>query len=132
MIDVRVQSGPFDPGRQLQRLDALHPAAVASFTGTVAGGDDMETIIVEHYAVLAKAELAAIASEAEGRWPLKSVILIHRHGRFSPGERVLFAAAAADDADAATQACAFLVEALRTRAPFWRKDLLAGGGSRWV
>jgi molybdopterin synthase catalytic subunit len=60
------------------------------------------------------------------------VILIHRHGRFKPGDRVLFAGAASDDPAAAAEACAFLTEALRTRAPFWRKEMLAGGASRWV
>lgn len=131
MIDVRVQSTDFKPGQQLQRLEELPVDGVACFVGKLAAEEAVSEIIVEHYAALAKNELTRIAEEAERRWPLAGAILIHRHGRFRPGERVFFAAAASSDPAAAAEACGFLVAALRDRAPFWRKDVLADGGSRW-
>ena len=119
MIDVRIQAADFDPGQQLRRLEELGNSAVASFVAIAECGE--EGMAVEHYAALAKSELAAIAGEAERRWPLSGVILIHRHGRLTAGERLGFAAAAAPSRAAALEACAFLVEALATRAPFWRR-----------
>ena len=131
MIDVRIQSGPFDAGRQLKRFGEYGAAGVASFTGILAAGEEVGAIEIEHYAALAKSELARIAEEAERRWAVLGIILIHRHGRFAPGDQVLFAAVAAADPDTAQEACRFLVDSLRTRPPFWRRELLANGGSRW-
>lgn len=132
MIDVRVQAADFDPGRQLGRLGDLRRKAAASFVGRLDAGDEVSEILVDHHPALARAELARIAGEADDRWPLAGIILIHRHGRLRPGDRLLFAGAAAADVAAAEQACAFLVDAARTRAPFWRKDLRADGTGRWV
>lgn len=127
MIDVRVQAADFDPGRQLARLEALGNAATASFVAAAECGE--EGLLVEHYPALAKNELAAIAAEADSRWPLAGLILIHRHGRFSSGDRLAFVAVAAPARAAALEACAFLVEALATRAPFWRREVPSDGGS---
>ena len=121
MIDVRVQAADFDPGRQLGRLEALGNAAVASYVAIAECGE--EGVLIEHYPALARNELAAIAAEADERWPLAGLILIHRHGRFSAGERLAFAAVAAPTRTAAIEACAFLVGALATRAPFWANTL---------
>ena len=131
MIDARVQAGEFDPGRQLARLGELKTAAVAAFVGRVEAAEDVVGIFVDHHAVLARRQLARIAGEAEARWPLAGIVLIHRHGRLEPGARVLFAGVAASDVAAAEAACAWLVAQTRARAPFWRKDLLADGGGRW-
>jgi molybdopterin synthase catalytic subunit len=131
VIDVRVQAGDFDPGRQISRLGELGQAAVASFVGLAIAGDEVEAIHVDHYPALARAALAGIAAEAELRWTLGGVILIHRHGRLAPGDRLAFAGVAAAAPDDALAAIAFLAEALRREVPFWRKELLAGGGSRW-
>ena len=132
MIDVRVQSGDFDPGRQLARLGELKKAAVASFVGRLETDNEVRELRIDHHAVLAKAELQRIADEAGQRWPLAGIILIHRHGRIAPGGRALFAGAAAADADAAGEACAWLVAQIRARAPFWRKEILADGTERWT
>ena len=131
MIDVRIQAADFDPGRQLERLGALSCGALASFTGLAVTEDEVESIHVDHYPALAKATLARLAEEAELRWRLCGTILIHRHGSLAPGDRIAFAGVAARDQDDALAAIAFLAEALRRDAPFWRKELLAGGGSRW-
>lgn len=132
MIDLRIQASDFDPGRQLARLEELHAGGVAALTGLLEAGSEVTAIFVDHYPALAKAELARIADEAQAQWPLAGMILIHRHGRLAPNERILFAGAASSERNAAIEACAFLAEALRTRAPFWRKDLFADGTGRWV
>lgn len=131
MIDVRVQAGDFDPGRQLARLSELKPPATAAFIGFLTADEEVAAIEVDHYPALARIELGRLAHEAEARWSLSGTILIHRHGRFAPCDRLAFAGVAARDGEAALAACAFLAEGLRSRAPFWRKELLAGGGARW-
>ena len=131
MIDVRVQAGDFDPGRQLARLGELKKAAVASFVGRLETDSDVRELRIDHHAVLARAELQRIADEAGHLWPLAGIILIHRHGRIAPGGRAFFAGAAAGDADAAGEACAWIVAQIRARAPFWRKEILADGTERW-
>lgn len=131
MIDARAQTADFDPGRQLARLAELGLRAIASFTAAADADDDVETVLVEHYPPLSKNELGRIAADAAARWPLGGVILIHRHGRLAPGARLAFAAVAAPEHRAALEACVWLAEALRTRAPFWRKDIAADGTERW-
>lgn len=131
MIDVRVQAGDFDPGRQLARLGELKKRALASFTGRLEVGDDVTGILIDHYAPLARAELTRFAGEAAKRWPLAGVILIHRHGRLQPCDRLIFAGVASSEIAAAEQACAFLVGKMRSEAPFWRKDLRADGSGSW-
>lgn len=132
MIDIRIQSGPFEAGRQYARLAELQPAAVASLVVHAAAGPSVSAIVLDHYAAMAKLELNRIADEAVARWSLKGIILIHRHGRLDLGEALLFAAAAADEPSRATESCAFLAEAVSRRAPFWRREILTTGGSRWV
>lgn len=132
MIDVRVQSADFDPGRQLERLRGLGRGAVASHLCIAEVADDVTSILVEHYAAMAKGELGRIAEEAQARWPLSGIIVIHRHGSFVPGDRILFVGAASSDHQAALEACAYLARSVGERAPFWRKEQLAGGGSRWM
>lgn len=131
MIDVRIQTGDFDPGRQIARLGELKKTAVTGFVGRLEAEDDVTEILIDHHATLAKAELARIAEEADARWPLAGIVLIHRHGRLQPCDRVLFSGVAATEIGAAEQACAFLIEQVRTRAPFWRKDLRADGSGIW-
>jgi molybdopterin synthase catalytic subunit len=131
MIDIRVQAGDFDPGRQLARLGELKKTAVTGFTGLLEADEDVEQIWVDHHAGLARSELQAIAEEAGARWALAGIILIHRHGRIAPCGRALFVGVAASDPDQALAACTWLVGQVRMRAPFWRKDVLADGTGRW-
>lgn len=131
MIDVRIQAAEFDPGKQIRRLEELGAGSVASLAAAAHAGEGVEQIWIDHYPAMARSELARIAAEAEARWGLPGIILIHRHGRVKPGERLALAAVASADADAALDACAFLLDALRTRAPFWRKETLPDGSTRW-
>jgi molybdopterin synthase catalytic subunit len=131
VIDARAQAADFDPGRQLARLAELGAPCIASFTASAVAEGDVTQLVVDHYPALAKNELARIAAEAAERWSLEGLILIHRHGRIAPGERLAFAAVGCGAHEAALEACGFLAEALRTRAPFWRKEVLADGSERW-
>jgi molybdopterin synthase catalytic subunit len=131
MIDVRVQAADFDPARQLARLEALGHSALVSFVAAASTGEDVTALFVDHHPALAKNELARLAAEAEARWRLPGIILIHRHGRIAPGERLAFAAVAAAGSKAGFEACGFLADALRTRAPFWRRETLSDGSERW-
>jgi molybdopterin synthase catalytic subunit len=132
MIDVRVQSGDFDPGRQLDRLRELGKAAVVGSLAVVEAGAEVAGIVVEHYPAMARAELARIAEEAERRWDLAGIVLIHRHGRFAPGDRLLFVGVAAARRPEALEALGYMADQVRARGPFWRQELLAGGGARWT
>ena len=131
-VDARVQAGDFDPGRQLTRLGELRKGAVWSFVGRVEAAADVQEILIDHHAGLARSELLAIGEEAVALWRLAGAILLHRHGRLEAGDRVLFAGVAASSVEDAEQAGRWIVEQIRARAPFWRKDVLTGGGSRWL
>lgn len=131
MIDVRVQSADFDPGLQLARLGESTTTAIIGFVGRAATGDEVEAITIDHHPALARSELARIAEEAQARWPVDAIVLIHRHGRIAPGGNLLFAGVASSAIESAGEACAWLVAETRRRAPFWRKELLVDGTSRW-
>jgi molybdopterin synthase catalytic subunit len=122
VIDVRVQAADFDPGKQLARLEAMHPAAVASLTVLVPSPDSGSHVLVDHYSAMAKDELTKIATEASERWPLVAAVLVHRHGRLAGGARLAFIAAAAADRATSMEACDFLARETTRRAPFWRRS----------
>lgn len=131
MIDVRIQAADFDPARQIERLREFGHAYLATELTLVEPADSVEAVVIEHYPALAKTEFARIAEEAQQRWPFGAVILIHRHGCLAPVDRLLFAGVASPIRQAAREACAFLINQTRLRAPFWRKDVLEGGETRW-
>jgi molybdopterin synthase catalytic subunit len=132
MIDVRVQSLPIDTMRQIERLEALGLAALATLTAAGGAGEEVEEIFIDHHPGLAREEMRRIAGEACARWPLGGLILVHRHGSLSALDPIAFAGVAAEAREAASAACAFLVEALATRAPFWRQHRLADGSAYWL
>lgn len=132
MIEVRVQTGDFDPGAELARLEALDVGAVASFTGLVRGDGGLSAMTLEHYPAMTNTALRAIADEAAARWPLGGVILVHRHGRLVPRDRIVFVGTASSHRAAALASCAFLIDWLKTDAPFWKREEWADGSARWV
>jgi molybdopterin synthase catalytic subunit len=132
MIEVRVQAEPFDPGAELARLETLAPGAVASFTGLVRGDDGLMAMELEHYPAMTQAALERVVAEAVSRWPLSGVIVIHRHGRLVPGDRIVFVGTASSHRAAALDGCAFLIDWLKTKAPFWKREVLGDGTARWV
>ncbi|WP_114952168.1 molybdenum cofactor biosynthesis protein MoaE [Sphingosinicella terrae] len=131
MIDIRIQSADFDAGAQIERLAELRLAGLAAFVARLEAREDVDEIWIDHHAVLARAELARIVEEAGAKWRLGGLVLIHRHGRIAPGGQALFAGATGSSAGAAQQACAWIVDQVRGRGPFWRKDVLGDGAIRW-
>ncbi len=132
MIEVRVQAGDFDPGVELDRFGSLGAGGIASFTGLVRADGDLVAMTLEHYPAMTERSLRNIADQAAERWPLSGIVVIHRHGRLVPGDRIVFVATASSHRAAALESCAFLIDWLKTDAPFWKREEWADGRHRWV
>lgn len=133
---VRVQVEPFDPGVELNALHAAHLGigAVVSFVGYVRDfndGQDVRGMLLEHYPGMTEKALEKIAVEAGERWPLLRIDILHRVGRLEPGEPIVFVGTASAHRQAAFDACNFIMDYLKTRAPFWKKEDTPDG-ARWV
>ncbi len=134
---VRVQAEPFEPGAELARFAAGgrgDAGGVASFVGLVRdehGGEPVTAMTLEHYPGMTERELAAIEAEAHRRWPLLDSLVVHRFGRMLPGEPIVLVATASAHRHAALEACAFLIDWLKTTAPFWKLEETPSG-ERWV
>mgnify|MGYP001332179712 CR=1 FL=1 len=127
---VRVQEADFDLAAEAARLEASGAGAVVTFTGVVRGGD-VAAMTLEHYPGMTEAALEEIAVEARRRWPLTGLTIIHRVGRLAPGARIMMVATASAHRAAAFEAAEFLMDYLKTRAPFWKKEETPEG-ARWV
>ncbi|MEM9011946.1 MAG: molybdenum cofactor biosynthesis protein MoaE [Pseudomonadota bacterium] len=129
---VRVQDADFDPGAELAALSTGRTdiGAVASFTGLVRGGE-VTALELEHYPGMTERALAGIEAQATARWSLDATLIIHRYGRLLPGERIVLVAAASRHRAAALEAVAFMMDFLKTDAPFWKREEGPDGG-RWV
>ncbi|WP_375392840.1 molybdenum cofactor biosynthesis protein MoaE [uncultured Sphingomonas sp.] len=131
MIRILVDLAPIDAGAELVRAEAAGAGAVATFTGLVRSDDGVEQLELEHYPGATEAALAALAEAATARWTLGAVTIVHRVGPMRPGDRIVFVAAAAPHRAAALEACAYLIDRLKTDAPFWKKET-RGAQARWV
>jgi molybdopterin synthase catalytic subunit len=132
MKRVSVQAEDFDPGQAQIALEALSPGAIASFTGLVRADGGMTEIVLEHYPGMTEAALNELADQAMVRWPLDGLVVIHRYGALKPGERIVHVACASSHRAAALEACAFLIDQLKTNAPFWKREVKADGTGVWV
>ena len=135
-MPVRIQREDFDVGAEIARLRAGHDevGAVASFVGTVRGSTDgaaLEAMTLEHYPGMTESSLAAILREAAGRWSLVDGLVIHRIGDLRPGDQIVLVAVLSRHRGDAFAACEFIMDYLKTRAPFWKKERTAQG-ERWV
>ena len=133
---IRVQREDFDVGAELAALTAgrTDVGGVASFIGLVrdmAGGAAIGAMTLEHYPAMTEKKLAEIEAEAQARWPLQASLIIHRYGRLEPGERIVLVATASPHRQAALESCAFLIDWLKTKAPFWKLEETAAG-PQWV
>ena len=135
-MTVRIQREDFDVGAEIARLTQSRSdiGAVATFTGICRdneAGSGVAAMTLEHYPGMAEAEISRHVEEAQTRWPLKGVTVIHRHGRLVPGENVVLVITASSHREAAFAAAEFLMDYLKTRAPFWKKEERAQGAG-WV
>lgn len=135
-ISIRVQHDDFSIQHETDwlRIPGADAGAVVTFSGLVRGeenGRSIRALFLEHYPGMTESSLRAIVDEAAGRWPLLGVVLIHRIGELLPGEQIVFVGVSSAHRAAAFAACDFLMDYLKTKAPFWKKCLLEDG-SHWI
>ena len=133
---VRLQREPFDAAAEAAKLTRgrTDVGALVTFTGICRGseaGEPIAALTLEHYPGMAEAEIERHVAEAVERWPLLGVTVIHRHGRIVPGEDIMMVATASSHREAAFAAAEFLMDYLKTRAPFW-KQVEKADGKIWV
>lgn len=131
-MTVRVQREDFDLGAELAALRAGRTdiGALVSFTGLVRGAG-VTTMELEHYPGMTESALIAIEADAQARWPLQASLIIHRYGPLAPGAQIMMVATASAHRQAAFAAAEFLMDYLKSRAPFWKRETTAEG-ARWV
>ena len=134
MARILVQEALFDMAAESAALTAGRTdiGGVASFLGVCRGDDSLAAMVLEHYPGMTERALGRIAAEAEARWPLTGCTVIHRVGRILPGEPIVLVLTASAHRAAALESCAFLIDWLKTKAPFWKREEFADGDARWV
>lgn len=137
MFEVRVQQADFDINDELASLSRDNPAigAIVTFTGKVRSSDKDRPLIamtLEHYPGMAESQMAALIEEARQRWPLEAARIIHRTGRLTPEAQIVFVATCSAHRHAAFEAAEFLMDWLKTKAPFWKKEEYEGAEAQWV
>ncbi|WP_425051726.1 molybdenum cofactor biosynthesis protein MoaE [Psychromarinibacter sp. S121] len=132
-MTVRVQTDPFDLGAELAGFAAGRTdiGAQVSFTGLVRDDGGLRHMEIEHYPGMTEKAIAGIEDQAIARWDLKASLVIHRHGVLAPGEQIMMVATAAGHRVAAFEAAEFLMDYLKSRAPFWKREVTADG-AEWV
>jgi len=141
VADIRVQREAFDPGAELSRFSANNAksGAICSFTGQMrdfqgadrASGQAVTTMELDHYPGMAERQLTELCEQARSRWPLDDICVVHRFGVLKPTEPIVFVATASAHRGEAFAACEFLMDWLKTQAPFWKKET-GPAGARWV
>lgn len=130
---IRIQTADFDIAREIASLSAgrTDVGAVVTFSGLCRGGETT-ALTLEHYPDMAEAEIGRHADEAIQRWPLTGLTVIHRVGRFVPGDNIVLVVTASAHRQAAFEAAEFLMDFLKAHAPFWKQEETAGGKTAWV
>jgi molybdopterin synthase catalytic subunit len=136
-LTVRVQAEDFDAAKESGSLTRGRTdiGAIVTFTGLVRGEHDgaaLSSMTLEHYPGMTEAELERIENEARARFQLTDCLIVHRVGELRPGDNIVLVITAAPHREAAFEAAAFLMDYLKTRAPFWKKETDASGAGRWV
>jgi molybdopterin synthase catalytic subunit len=136
-VSVRVQREDFDIGAEVRRITAgrVDIGAIVTFTGTVRSGNDgrqIASMTLEHYPGMTESELERVEAEAGRRWPLQASLIVHRVGKLVPGDNIVLVVTASAHREAAFAAAEFLMDYLKTSAPFWKKEQAPDGAERWV
>jgi molybdopterin synthase catalytic subunit len=136
-LSVRVQREDFDAAAEVKALTAGRTdiGAIVTFTGVVREQDDgrpLRAMTLEHYPGMTEAELERVEAEAARRWPLQASLIVHRIGELRPGANIVLVVTASAHRQAAFDAASFLMDYLKTRAPFWKKEIAADGAEHWV
>lgn len=136
---VKLSEQPFDPAAEIAQFEAAQPngsfGATASFVGTMRNfneGDSVTAMTLEHYPGMTEKQLEEVIADAKSQWDIIDALIVHRVGEILPGNPIVLTAVCSAHRAAAFDACRFLMEALKSRATFWKKETLVGGDSRWV
>jgi len=132
MITNRVSEDDFDAGREIQALSKLGGGAVANFIGLVRADGSIQALELEHYPTMTEKALHEIATVADKKWPLHGITIVHRVGKLALGEQIVLVCTASDHRHAALDACSYIMDRLKTDAPFWKKEWRADGSGAWV
>jgi molybdopterin synthase catalytic subunit len=134
MPRILVQESPFDLAAETALLTAgrMDIGGLASFVGLCRADDGLSALVLEHYPGMTERALGRIADQAWSRWNLTGCTIIHRVGRLLPGDAIVLVLTAAPHRAAALESCAFLIDWLKTGAPFWKREEFSGGRARWV
>lgn len=138
-MSVQLMPEAFEPARQLAAFEASLPTgsfgATASFVGTMRDfneGDNVSAMTLEHYPGMTEKQLEEIIADARKKWDIIDALIVHRVGEIVPGQPIVLTAVCSAHRAAAFDACRFLMEALKSRATFWKKETLGNGEQRWV
>ncbi len=132
MIKVEVGAADFDIGVETLKVAGLGGGAIASFVGQVRDDGNLKTLALEHYPAMTRRALQEIAETAQSGWSLHAVTIIHRVGQLSVGENIVLVVTGSDHRKAAMESCSFIMDKLKTVAPFWKKETRADGATKWV
>jgi molybdopterin synthase catalytic subunit len=137
MARLSVQASDFDTGAEIARLTAGRTdiGGIGCFIGTVRddpGPARLESLTLEHYPAMTERAIGQVVAEAERRWALLGCTVIHRVGRLRPGENIVLVLAASSHRQSALEATGFLIDWLKTKAPFWKKECFVDGTIKWV
>lgn len=133
-ITVRVQPEAFDAAAETAALTQGRTdlGATVTFTGLVRADDGLIALTLEHYPAMTQNQMQTIAVEAATRWPDITATIIHRHGRLHPGDQIVLVSTASPHRQSAFEAATFLMDWLKTKAPFWKREEFADGATSWV
>lgn len=132
MISIAVQENDFESGAEINRLSAMGGGAISSFVGQVRGDGKLRALELEHYPAMTEKALRKIAVKASEQWALHGITIIHRVGRLQVGEQIVLVCTCSDHRQAAIEACSYIMDQLKTVAPFWKKEILQDGTENWV
>lgn len=138
-MSIHIEADPFEPANWLTKFEASLPTgsfgATASFVGTMRDfneGDSVACMTLEHYPGMTEKQLEAVINDAKEKWDIIDALIVHRVGDIMPGQAIVLTAVCSAHRAAAFDACRFLMEALKSRATFWKKETLVSGATRWV
>ena len=131
---IRIAVGPedFDIGAETRQVAAQGGGAIANFVGQVRDDGDIASLELEHYPAMTEKALTEIAEQALADWSLRAVTIIHRIGILAVGENIVLVVTGSDHREAAMESCSFIMDKLKTVAPFWKKESRSDGGTKWI
>ena len=132
MIRIAVGPDDFDIGVETRQVAAQGGGAIASFVGQVRDDGNLASLELEHYPAMTEKALTEIAEQALSDWPLRAVTIIHRVGRLAVGENIVLVVTGSDHREAAMESCSFIMDKLKTVAPFWKKEARTDGATKWI